>query len=144
MQATKTYKMETGITVYSKVNGEGKVIGVDGSKVTVDFNGSVKVMMEFLLSDKPAKSKKRSYMTAKPISKSTAKELFHSIKGDRGTRSSFWDSQFRFGAIAQKADETGHFAGDVIKAAWDGKFVSDKQAWVVAFFAEKNNLLNID
>lgn len=136
--------METGATVYSKLNGEGKVISVDGNKVKVDFNGSVKVLMESLLLTKAPKAKKRAYMTEAPVSKATANELYHAIKGDRSTRSTTWEMQFRFGAIAQKADELGHFAGDVVKAAWDGKFVSDKQAWAVAFFAEKNNLLNID
>jgi len=37
-----------------------------------------------------------------------------------------------------KADEVGHFASDIIEAAYNGKAVSEKQAWAVAMFAKEN------
>ena len=43
-------------------------------------------------------------------------------------------------AISSKADQVGHFAADVISKAMNGVRISDKQAWAVAFFAEKHNI----
>jgi hypothetical protein len=45
--------------------------------------------------------------------------------------------------IMQKADEVGHFCSGIVEnAVLNRKPISEKQAWVVAFFAEKNNLIN--
>lgn len=41
------------------------------------------------------------------------------------------------------ADEKGHFASQIVeKAIMDRKPISEKQAWVVAFFAKNNGLIN--
>ena len=42
----------------------------------------------------------------------------------------------------EAADEQGHFVADIVEGALNGKFVSEKQAWCVAYFAKNNALLN--
>jgi len=45
--------------------------------------------------------------------------------------------------IMQLADEKGHFASEIVeRATMDHKSISEKQAWVVAYFAKNNGLLN--
>ena len=44
--------------------------------------------------------------------------------------------------IMQKADEVGHFASEIVeRVLMDRKSCSEKQAWVVAYFAKNNGLL---
>ena len=45
-------------------------------------------------------------------------------------------------AIIQRADEVGHFASEIVERAMSHKPISEKQAWVIAYFAKNNNLLN--
>jgi len=45
--------------------------------------------------------------------------------------------------IMQLADEKKHFASEIVeRAILDHKPISEKQAWVVAFFAKNNGLTN--
>lgn len=45
--------------------------------------------------------------------------------------------------IMQTADEKGHFASQIVeRAIMERKSISEKQAWVVAFFAKNNGLIN--
>jgi len=46
-------------------------------------------------------------------------------------------------SIMQLADEKGHFASEIVeRAVMSHKSISEKQAWVVAYFAKNNGLLN--
>ncbi len=46
-------------------------------------------------------------------------------------------------SIMQLADEKGHFASEIVeKVILDNKSVSEKQCWVVAYFAKNNGLIN--
>jgi len=43
----------------------------------------------------------------------------------------------------QKADEVGHFASEIVeRVILSHKSISEKQAWVVAYFAKNNGLIN--
>jgi hypothetical protein len=45
--------------------------------------------------------------------------------------------------IMQKADEVGHFASEIVeRVILSHKSISEKQAWVVAYFAKNNGLIN--
>ena len=45
-------------------------------------------------------------------------------------------------SIMQLADEKGHFASEIVeRATMNHKSISDKQAWVVAYFAKNNGLI---
>lgn len=45
--------------------------------------------------------------------------------------------------IMRKADEVGHFASEIVEnVILNNKSISEKQAWVVAYFAKNNGLIN--
>lgn len=137
--------MKVGQTVFTKTLGSGVVTSiVDSSKVVVDFNGTEKTMLTMLLKSKAPKVKKVVKRTeVKEVE--TFNSVVNGIKGDRTSRG----SMFGFAGIYVKLEklafnqETGEseLAGKIIEDARNGKFVSDKQACVVAYFARKNNLI---
>lgn len=73
--------------------------------------------------------------------KCTLTEIKTAIQGSRQDRGSSWEAFAPFSSICQLAREKEHFAADVIKRAWDGGFVSEKQAWAVAYFVKNNTCI---
>ena len=65
-------------------------------------------------------------------------EIFSTIKGCRQMRGQSWNVSGVFSYMMEVADQTGNFVSDIIEKAINGQEISDKQAWCVAFFAEKN------
>lgn len=64
--------------------------------------------------------------------------VFNDIAGDSFTRNSHFNVNGVYGYMMEVADKSGNFISDIIEKAINGKYISDKQAWCVAFFAEKN------
>lgn len=137
--------MKVGQTVFTKTLGSGVVTSiVDSSKVVVDFNGAEKTMLTMLLKSKAPKVKKVVKRTdVKKVE--TFNSVVNGIKGDRTSRGSMFGFAGIYVELEKLAfnEETGEseLAGKIIEDARNGKFVSDKQACVVAYFARKNNLI---
>ena len=137
--------MKVGQTVFTKTLGSGVVTSiVDSSKVVVDFNGTEKTMLTMLLKSKAPKVKKVVRRTeVKQVE--TFNSVVNGIKGDRTSRGSMFGFAGIYVELEKLAfnEETGEseLAGKIIEDARNGKFVSDKQACVVAYFARKNNLI---
>lgn len=137
--------MKVGQTVFTKTLGSGVVTSiVDSSKVVVDFNGTEKTMLTMLLKSKAPKVKKVVRRTeVKQVE--TFNSVVNGIKGDRTSRGSMFGFAGIYVELEKLAfnEETGEseLAGKIIENARNGKFVSDKQACVVAYFARKNNLI---
>jgi len=126
--------------VQSTQFGIGTVTAINGAKATVDFNGTTKEMLLAFL--KPVKSVKvKSYMKAESNELPSFNEVINRIAGDAQMRGSLFATSELFSNIEKLADAENHFAGKIIEDARKGKFVSEKQACVVAFFAQKNNLI---
>ena len=68
-------------------------------------------------------------------------DIKNAISGSRETRQYGWENQYAWSCLMRLADSLNHFAGSIIEDALNGRNISDKQAWVVAFFAKKNGLL---
>lgn len=129
-----------GTQIENQTNGIGIVVEINGSKAIVDFNGTKKELLTaFLKEVKVAKAKK--YMTAKAVELPSFNEVVNRISGDAQMRGSLFVTSELFTSIEKLADAQNHFAGSIIADARNGKFVSEKQACVVAFFAQKNNLI---
>lgn len=75
-------------------------------------------------------------------SDTTLNDIKVMIEGDRQQRGSSFNISYAWSSLMQLADEKNHFASQIIENALNGKFVSEKQAWVVAFFAKNNGLVN--
>lgn len=137
--------MKVGQTVFTKTLGSGVVTSiVNSSKVVVDFNGTEKTMLTMLLKSKAPKVKKVVRRTeVKQVE--TFNTVVNGIKGDRTSRGSMFGFAGIYVELEKLAfnEETGEseLAGKIIEDARNGKFVSDKQACVVAYFARKNNLI---
>jgi len=136
--------MEIGTKIYSKMHGEGTVVSmVDATKVKVDFNGVEKVMLTAFLKTAPAKAKKAKRV--EPIVAPTFDSVVREIQGSREQRSSMFGFAGIFNDIERIAfdNKTGnsHLAGQIVEDARKGKYISLKQAQVVAFFARENNLI---
>ena len=117
-------------------HGNGVVTAVNGSRVTVNFNGTQKVMMASLLKEnyKAKKVKTRKVVQENPIA-SLASSLMNVSEGNKTLGGlSVWAQ------IMEVADEKGHFASDVIEKALAGKTITQKQAYAVAYFANENNI----
>lgn len=129
----------TTTQVQSAQFGIGTVISVNGSKSLVDFNGTQKEMLTAFL--KPVKTAKvKSYMKEENTLP-TFNEVVNRIKGDYQMRGSMFATSELFNNMEKLADAQNHFAGSIIEDARNGKNISEKQACVVAFFAQKNNLI---
>jgi len=137
--------MKLGQTVFTKTLGSGVVTAiVDNSKVVVDFNGVSKTMLTMLLKSKAPKVKK-VVKRNEALNVETFNSVVNGIKGDRTSRGSMFGFAGIYTDLEKLAfnEETGTsvLAGDIIEKARNGKFISDKQACVVAYFARKNNLI---
>jgi len=71
--------------------------------------------------------------------KMSVKNLIVGTSTDRG---SMFNSDGTFTFMMAKADEQGNFVSDIIEKATKGQIISEKQAWCVAFFAQKIGLVN--
>jgi hypothetical protein len=136
--------MKIGDTVFTKTLGSGVVTSiVDAMKVKVNFNGEEKIMLKMLLKIETPKAKKVKKVELDPVINFTS--VVNGIKGDRTSRG----SMFVFSDIYTKLErlafdeEIGEseLAGKIIEDARSGKYISEKQACVVAYFARKNNLI---
>jgi len=137
--------MKLGQTVFTKTLGLGVVTEiVDNSKVVVDFNGVSKTMLTMLLKSKAPKVKK-VVKRNEALNVETFNSVVNGIKRDRTSRGSMFGFAGIYTDLEKLAfnEETGTsvLAGDIIEKARNGKFISDKQACVVAYFARKNNLI---
>lgn len=79
--------------------------------------------------------------TVFPGSFTSKMEVFNSINGCDQMRSSQWDISGAWSEMMEVADSKGHFVSDIIEKAMAHRFVSEKQAWCVAFFALKNGFV---
>ena len=136
-------KLAIGTQVENVTFGLGTVLSIDGSYAMVDFNGTTKKML--LLTLKAPKAKKvKAYMKEESLEPVyTFNYIVNNLKGSRQDRNSmlfFGDNIFN--TIEKMADSQNHFAGKIVEDARNGKFVSDKQACVVAYFAKNNGLIN--
>ena len=117
-------------------HGNGVVTAVNGNRVTVNFNGSEKIMMASLLKEnyKAKKVKTRKEVKNNPVA-SLASSLMNVSEGNK-TLSTLpvWSE------IMQVADEQGHFASDIVERALAGQAITQKQAYAVAYFANENNI----
>ncbi len=126
--------------VQSAQFGIGTVISVNGSKAIINFNGTTKELLTAFL--KPVKlAKVKSYMKEEVNHLPSFNEVVNRIAGDAQMRGSLFATSELFSTIEKLADTQNHFSGKIIEDARNGKFVSEKQACVVAFFAQKNNLI---
>jgi alpha-acetolactate decarboxylase len=117
--------------------GIGTVIEINGSKAIIDFNGTQKEMLLAFL--KPVKTVKvKSYMKEEVNTLPSFNEIVNRISGDSKMRGSMFNNSELFTTIEKLADSQNHFAGSIIADARNGKFISEKQACVVAFFAKNN------
>jgi prophage DNA circulation protein len=122
-------------------HGLGTIVSIDGSKASVDFNGTIKEMLVAFL--KPVKAAKvKSYMKDEVNALPSFNEVVNRIAGDAQMRGSLFITSELFSNIEKLADAQNHFAGKIIEDARNGKFVSEKQACVVAYFAKANGLSN--
>lgn len=75
----------------------------------------------------------------------SSKDLVLSIKnaivGSRTDRGSMFNFSGEFTQIMKVADSQNNFVGSIVESAINGKIISEKQAWCVAYFAQKNNLI---
>lgn len=127
--------------VQSTQHGLGTIVSIDGSKASVDFNGTIKEMLVAFL--KPVKAAKvKSYMKDEVNALPSFNEVVNRIAGDAQMRGSLFITSELFSNIEKLADAQNHFAGKIIEDARNGKFVSEKQACVVAYFAKANGLSN--
>jgi hypothetical protein len=65
-------------------------------------------------------------------------QVFNDIVGDSFTRNSHFNVNGVYCYMMEVADQTGNFVSDIIEKAVRGQAISEKQAWCVAYFAEKN------
>ncbi len=70
-------------------------------------------------------------------------EVYNNINGDDSMRSSSWDANGAYSEMMEVADRTGNFVSEIIEAAINHRFVSEKQAWCVAFFALNNGFVKV-
>lgn len=134
-------QLTTGSQVESGSLGLGTIISIEGSNAMVDFNGEVKKMMLAFLKA-PKAPKVKHYMKEMVEIKDTVQSLALNLKGSREDRNSmlfFGDNIY--GTIERMADAQGHFAGKIVEDARNGKYISEKQAYVVAYFAKNNGLI---
>lgn len=69
-------------------------------------------------------------------------ELKNSICGSKFDRHSCWTSLYAWSPLMRLADEKKSFVGSIIEDALNGRTISEKQAWCVAYFAKNNGLIN--
>lgn len=65
-------------------------------------------------------------------------EIKNLIEGNAYSRPTGFQAIFDFSALMQVADKANHFTAKIIEKALRGGYVSEKQAWCVAYFAKNN------
>lgn len=137
--------MTAGQKVHTKQLGNGTIVSVDGTIAMVDFNGSIKKIYAPIL--------KNGHVAPKVLPKKESNEgrkvsdIFYEIKRGKQERGFGWNDGINdkgvnvWNRIMEVADEKGHFAGEVVFKAINGGFVSEKQAWAVAYFAKENGII---
>lgn len=134
--------MKTGTIVNSKQHGTGTILEINGNKAKVDFNGQIKTMLTFLLKEgKAVGNSKKKLKKLKNENGLTVGDIYSELVGTDETRNSNWKMIVPTGKIMQKADEVGSFVSEIVMNAIDGKAVTNKQAWAVAYFAKNNGLI---
>ncbi|WP_394749465.1 hypothetical protein [Spongiimicrobium salis] len=83
----------------------------------------------------------KSLNNVKEIMNDYLRIMKNEIMGDRTDRGVMFNSTGRFTKIMRVADEKSHFVGSIIENAINGKNISEKQAWCVAYFAKNNSLI---
>jgi len=131
--------LQIGQIVYTNQQGEGIILSIDGIKAIVDFNGTSKVMLLMLLKDVPIASKTKNYMKVEVEVKETFNSIVANLEGNsRGSMFGFADI---YSQLEKLAFTQNHSAGSIIEDARNRKNITKKQAQVVAFFAQKNNII---
>ena len=133
--------MKKNETINHERFGTGTVVSIKDGRAKVDFNGEVKtiIISYFKPVNEEKRLKKIATKNAEPkITVSTIKSW---IQGDREMRGSTFSMLPIWSEIMQKSDEVGSFVSEIIESALNGGFVSEKQAWAVAYFAKNNGLL---
>lgn len=133
--------IQVGQTVETSRHGLGVVKSIDGSKSMIDFNGEIKEMLTMLLKE-PKQDKVKNYMKDTKEDVYSFTSIVNLIKGSRVDRGFGFENSEIFNNIERKAMQVNHLASKIIEDARNGKFISDKQAMVVAYFAKENNFLN--
>lgn len=133
--------LQVGNQVESGKLGLGTILEINSSNAKVDFNGEVKNMMLMFLKA-PKAPKVKSYMKEEAVEVDTFKSIVNNLKGSKQDRNStLFIGENIYYEIEKLADSKNHFAGKIIEDARNGKFISDKQAYVVAYFAKENGLI---
>ena len=68
-------------------------------------------------------------------------EIFNDIVGEGFIRNSGFNVNGVYSYMMEVADQSGNFVSDIIEKAINKGDISDKQAWCVAYFAEKNGFV---
>jgi len=79
----------------------------------------------------------KSLNRIKANSKTVLMSIKNQIAGTRQDRGTMFNFTGDFTKIMQKADVERHFVGAIIQKAIDGSYISEKQAWAVAYYASK-------
>jgi len=134
--------MKIGDTVFSQeLDDNGTILSIDSDllRVEFEFNGFTIIEKEEVTLSNPT-------IEVEPEVEETVynfTSIVNLIKGsaqDRGSMFAFGNSTFN--KIEMLADEKGHFVGSIIENARNKKFISEKQAYAVAYFANENGLIN--
>lgn len=135
--------MKIGDTIYTEDEGKGTILDINSEVLRVEFEyeGFKIIELEEVI---------RFETTIKEDITNTLNEMtftgvVNGIKGSKQSRG----SMFGFSDIYTKIEEmdynskTGNsgLSGKIIEDARNGKFISDKQSNVVAYFAKQNGLL---
>lgn len=133
--------LQVGNQVEAGKLGLGTILEINGSNAKVDFNGEVKNMMLMFLKA-PKDPKVKRYMKEDAVEVDTFKSIVNNLKGSKQDRNaSMFFGENIYYKIEKLADSKNHFAGKIIEDARNGKFISDKQAYAVAYFAKENGLI---
>ncbi len=134
--------MKVGMIVEAPRFGQGIILSIEGSNAKVDFNGEVKTMITMFLKA-PKTPKVKYYMKQDVVELDTFQSVFNNINGSASMRNSMFGKipTFIECEIERLAMKQGHAASEIIEAARNGKFISEKQAYVVAYFAKSNGLV---
>lgn len=130
--------MKKGDTVYTEEQGKGIILEVS-EVLRVDFEDEgfkIIQLYDVLEIEETIEEpiKETSYLTVN--------DIYSSIVGTRETRHNNWQMIVNPSAIMQLADEKGSFVSQIVEDAINGKRVTEKQAWAVAYFAKENGLSN--
>lgn len=132
--------LKIGQKVYTTSGIEGTVLELKGTLTTVDINGTSKDMMTMILKSKPVVKKTKKDMKEVEV-KETFNSVVNGIKGSKQSRGSMFGFADIYTKLEKLAFSKNHFSGSIIEDARNGKFISEKQAQVVAYFAKNNNLI---